>query len=167
MRVKTMYYDFLESPLGQIAIVADEKGLRHIDFQQGDKPLTIKPQWQRSPSLLRPFTDQLSAYFAGKLKHFDLPLAPEGTRFQQQVWQALCQVPYGELVSYRDIANRIGNSKAVRAVGAANGRNPVSIVIPCHRIVGSNGKLTGYAAGLSIKRQLIAFEQHHNPLVLN
>ena len=101
---------------------------------------------------------QLDAFFSGNRRDFDLPLAPGGTAFQQQVWRALADIPYGELRSYRDIARVIGRPKAMRAVGAANGRNPIPIVVPCHRVIGSNGSLTGFAGGLEAKRVLLALE---------
>jgi methylated-DNA-[protein]-cysteine S-methyltransferase len=102
---------------------------------------------------------QLRAYFAGKLENFDLPLAPEGTPFQRAVWKLLCDIPYGETISYGELARRVGNPKASRAVGLANGSNPIAIVIPCHRVIGSNGKLTGYGGGLPLKEKLLALEQ--------
>jgi len=102
---------------------------------------------------------QLDSYFAGGLKQFDLPLAPEGTPFQLKVWQRLCEIPYGETMSYGELARRIGNPNASRAVGLANGANPIPIVIPCHRVIGSNGKLTGYGGGLPIKEKLLALER--------
>lgn len=108
---------------------------------------------------------QLNAYFAGKLESFDLPLAPEGTPFQQKVWKELCQIPYGETISYGELARRIGNASASRAVGLANGSNPIPIVIPCHRVIGSNGKLTGYGGGLDIKEKLLALEKRQRRLL--
>ena len=102
--------------------------------------------------------EQLTEYFAGDRKCFDLPLQPEGTLFQRQVWQALAEIPYGETRSYRDIAARIGRPKAVRAVGGANGRNPLSIIIPCHRVIGADGSLTGFAGGTTVKQQLLQLE---------
>lgn len=109
--------------------------------------------------LLKETIRQLRAYFSGKLEQFDLPLAPEGTPFQLEVWRRLCEIPYGETISYGELARRIGNPKASRAVGLANGSNPISIVIPCHRVIGSNGKLTGYGGGLPIKEKLLALER--------
>jgi len=103
--------------------------------------------------------DQLHSYFAGELEAFDLPLAPEGTPFQQSVWRNLCEIPFGKTISYGELAQRIGNPKASRAVGLANGSNPIPIVIPCHRVIGSNGKLTGYGGGLPIKEKLLALER--------
>ena len=102
---------------------------------------------------------QLRSYFAGEREEFDLPLAPEGTPFQQEVWRRLCEIPYGETISYGELARRIGNPQASRAVGLANGSNPIPIVIPCHRVIGSNGKLTGYGGGLPIKEKLLALER--------
>ena len=102
---------------------------------------------------------QLRAYFAGELEAFDLPLAPQGTPFQLAVWKRLCEIPYGETISYGELARRIGNPNASRAVGLANGSNPIPIVIPCHRVIGSNGKLTGYGGGLPIKEKLLALER--------
>jgi methylated-DNA-[protein]-cysteine S-methyltransferase len=114
---------------------------------------------ENSDTVLAACAAQLTAYFAGKRRHFDLPLAPRGTPFQLSVWSALAKIPYGELRSYRDIARSIGNSAAVRAVGAANGRNPLPIVVPCHRVIGSNGALTGFAGGLEVKRFLLDLER--------
>lgn len=102
---------------------------------------------------------QLKAYFAGELEEFDLPLAPEGTAFQLKVWENLCDIPFGETISYGELARRIGNPNASRAVGLANGSNPIPIIIPCHRVIGSNGKLTGYGGGLPIKEKLLALER--------
>jgi len=108
--------------------------------------------------LLKETIRQLRAYFSGELEHFDLPLAPHGTPFQLEVWRRLCEIPYGETISYGELARRIGNPKASRAVGLANGSNPIPIIIPCHRVIGSNGKLTGYGGGLPIKQKLLALE---------
>ena len=115
--------------------------------------------WQKDDKALAPYLAQFNAYFAGKLQLFDLPMAARGTPFQQTVWTALCDIPSGETVSYLEIAQAIGNPKAVRAVGAANGRNPLSIIVPCHRVIGRRGDLTGYAGGIPIKRWLLALEQ--------
>ena len=109
--------------------------------------------------ILKETIRQLRAYFSGKLEQFDLPLAPEGTPFQLEVWRRLCEIPYGETISYGELARRIGNPNASRAVGLANGSNPIAIIIPCHRVIGSNGKLTGYGGGLPIKERLLALER--------
>ncbi|MFH7586340.1 methylated-DNA--[protein]-cysteine S-methyltransferase [Oceanimonas smirnovii] len=148
-----MIYTVLPSPCGPLRIEANSEAITRILFL--DKPLAATAP--ASP-LLAQTCDQLNAYFAGELTRFSLPLAPAGTPFQQQVWQALLTIPWGEKHSYRDIAVAIGNPRAVRAVGAANGRNPIPIIIPCHRVIGANGSLTGYAGGLTRKRWLLDHE---------
>ena len=151
-------YTQIESPLGPLLLVADD-GLRQILFVNGRHPARPESSWKQNRA---PFSDtirQLQAYFAGQLEHFDLQLAPEGTPFQLDVWRRLCDIPYGQTISYGELAGRIGNPKARRAVGLANGSNPIPIVIPCHRVIGSNGKLTGYGGGLPIKEKLLALER--------
>ncbi|MDP5189388.1 methylated-DNA--[protein]-cysteine S-methyltransferase [Rheinheimera baltica] len=147
-----MYCQFISSPLGHIKITANADGITEIMFSSATEHGT--------PSR---FTElaaiQLQAYFAGTLQQFTLPLAASGTLFQQHVWQTLCEVPFGMTCSYADIARRIGNNNAVRAVGSANGRNPIAIVVPCHRVIGANGTLTGYAGGLEKKAWLLKHEQ--------
>ncbi|SHI19220.1 methylated-DNA--[protein]-cysteine S-methyltransferase [Ferrimonas marina] len=154
-----MQYCEIPSPLGPILVAADDAGLRYLSFQAGAQPLTPQPQWQQDPARFTEVRAQLAAYFAGELSQFDLPLAPQGTEFQRQVWQALTEIPFGHTASYGDIAKAIGRPKAVRALGAANGRNPIALVIPCHRVIGADGSLTGYAGGLAIKQQLLTLEQ--------
>jgi len=154
-----MVYDLIDTPLGPLAVTGDEEGIRQIAFQQGRLPLKIKDHWKRDPVFLKAAGRQLTAYFAGELQCFDLTLAPVGTDFQQRVWRALKQIPYGHLVSYRDIAVAIDNPKAFRAVGGANGKNPIPIIIPCHRVIGSQGQLVGFGEGLDIKKQLIDLER--------
>ena len=154
----TMHYDLLDTPLGKLLVAGDREGIRRINFQEGGRPFPIGADWERNSRSMKDAAIQLKAYFSGKLKRFDLPLAPEGTDFQQKVWRALQGIPYGVLVSYRDIAEKIGNPKACRAVGAANGKNPIPVVIPCHRVIGSNGQLTGFAGGLHLKEYLIELE---------
>lgn len=143
----------MDSLIGKLTLVADDKGLHEIRFG-ADDCATIP----RTNPVLEKTRQQLQEYFSGQRQDFDLPLKPQGTEFQQQVWKALQKVGYGVIASYQEIASRIGKPKAVRAVGAANGRNPIPIVIPCHRIIGSNGKLTGYAGGLDIKEKLLRLE---------
>jgi methylated-DNA-[protein]-cysteine S-methyltransferase len=152
-------YTRIDSPLGPLLLVADEAGLRQIHFVNGRRPAKPEPEWQEDATLLQETIRQLRAYFAGDLETFDLPLAPEGTPFQRNVWKLLCDIPYGETISYGELARRIGNPKASRAVGLANGSNPIPIIIPCHRVIGSNGKLTGYGGGLPIKEKLLALER--------
>lgn len=155
----TLNYTQMESPVGPLLLTADESGLREILFVNGRHPVRPDPSWKKDTS---PFTEalrQLRSYFAGKLEIFDLPLSPQGTPFQLEVWRRLCEIPYGETISYGELARRIGNPNASRAVGLANGSNPIPIVIPCHRVIGSNGKLTGYGGGLPIKEKLLALER--------
>lgn len=147
----------MESPLGLLAVAAVDAGVTYVHMGVEE----VKESWgpEEATPVLEAAVDQLEAYFAGDLKEFDLPLAASGTDFQQRVWRELCRIPYGETVSYLDIAERIGDRKAVRAVGLANGRNPIAIVVPCHRVIGSNGKLTGYAGGLWRKERLLNLER--------
>jgi methylated-DNA-[protein]-cysteine S-methyltransferase len=139
-------------------LAADEEGLRHIDFLGSDAP-PLPAGWTGDAGRLAHVVAQLRAYFAGTLREFDLKLAPKGTAFQRGVWRELCEIPYGATTSYGQLAARVGNPKASRAVGLANGRNPIPIVIPCHRVIGSNGSLVGYGGGLFIKEHLLALER--------
>jgi methylated-DNA-[protein]-cysteine S-methyltransferase len=159
-----IYYTWLESPTGKLLLAADEAGLRHIIFADGREPAMPRPNWRESATPLRETIRQLRAWFAGELREFDLTLAPEGPAFHQRVWSELRNIPYGETISYGELARRIGSPNASRAVGRANGANPIPIVIPCHRVIGSNGKLTGYGGGLPRKEFLLALE--HKQLAL-
>jgi len=157
-------YTWMGSPVGRLLLVADEDGLLEISFAEGRTAPVVHPSWIELPetrgrALLREPVRQLDAFFAGKLRDFDLPLKPRGTAFQQRVWRLLREIPFGETISYGELARRTGNPAASRAVGLANGSNPIAIVIPCHRVIGSNGKLTGYGGGLENKRWLIDFER--------
>jgi len=154
-----IFYTQLASPVSPLLLVSDDAGLRQIIFVKNGNPTPVNPEWKESPAALREPVRQLCAYFAGELESFDLPLAPEGTPFQQKVWDELCKIPYGQTISYGELARRIGSPNACRAVGLANGSNPIPIVIPCHRVIGSNGKLTGYGGGLPIKEKLLALER--------
>ncbi len=154
-----MNYTEMESPVGPLLLVADDIGLREILFVNGRHKARPDPAWKREVGGFKNVSHQLRAYFAGELEDFDLTLAPEGTPFQLKVWKRLCDIPYGETTSYGELARQIGNPNASRAVGLANGSNPIPIVIPCHRVIGSNGKLTGYGGGLPIKEKLLALEQ--------
>lgn len=153
-----VHYTCMESPVGPLLLAAGESGLHQIVFA-GGKRAKPNPEWLEDAKPLRETMKQLRAYFAGELKEFDVPLVPEGTVFQRSVWSKLCDISYGETISYGELARRIGNPKASRAVGLANGQNPIPIIIPCHRVIGSNGKLTGYGGGLPIKEKLLALEQ--------
>lgn len=142
----------MESPVGLLTITEENGTLTALHF--GGESETPPPT-----PLLQEVLRQLTAYFAGTLTAFDLPLAPKGTPFQQAVWRALCVIPYGQTRSYSEIAAAIGRPNACRAVGMANHQNPIAIIVPCHRVVGKGGALTGYAGGLAVKQALLAFEQ--------
>ena len=150
----------MPSPVGRLTLVASEKGLAAI-LWENDAPQRVRlGPLQENPEhpVLQETERQLNDYFAGKLTRFSLPLDFTGTSFQKKVWEALATIPFGETRTYGEIATQIGHPKAVRAVGAANGRNPISIVAACHRVIGRNGKLTGFAAGLETKASLLALE---------
>src|ERR1700746_447786 len=151
-----MTYAWIETPIGRLLLIADENGLRRIDFANGNSP--PDPAWYESSDALKDTIRRLRAYVARELKQFDLPLAPQGTPFQKNVWRHLSEIPYGETISYGELAHRGGNPKASRAGGLANGANPIPIIIPCHRVIGSNGKLTGDGGGVPIKEKLLALE---------
>jgi methylated-DNA-[protein]-cysteine S-methyltransferase len=143
---------FLKTPLGYVEIDCSEKGIRRLEFI--DFTVRIK----RTPACLKECKEQLSEYFKGKRREFTIPLDLEGTPFQLRVWNELLKVPFGKTISYHDLAKRIGEEKALRAVGGANARNPVSIIVPCHRVIGMNGKLVGYGGGLKRKKWLLEHE---------
>jgi methylated-DNA-[protein]-cysteine S-methyltransferase len=150
----------MPSPVGVLTLVAGETGLAAVLWENDDpKRVSLHPR-EESPDhpVLLETERQLAEYFAGRLQHFDLPLEFHGTEFQKKVWAALTRIPFGETRTYAQIAVEIGSAAAVRAVGAANGRNPISIVAPCHRVIGSNGKLTGFAGGLEVKSFLLNLE---------
>lgn len=156
--MKTFYTE-MPSPLGMITIQASSEGLLGIWFETcTTKPDELGQYDERHPILIQAVT-QLGEYFSGRRNEFELPLAATGTAFQHQVWHALTTIPYGETWSYQELADAIGNPKAVRAVGMANGKNPISVVVPCHRVIGKSGKLTGYAGGVERKQRLLALEQ--------
>ncbi len=147
-----MYNDYIETPLGTIEFKASEHGITQLIFC-GTSKTAIKPS---------PITDQckkqLQEYFSGGRNQFDVPLDPKGTTFQKSIWACLMDIPFGETRSYMDLANQINNPKAIRAVGGANGRNPISIIVPCHRVIGSDRSLTGYAGGVARKQWLLEHE---------
>jgi len=153
-------YTLHPSPLGDILLARTEAGITHIVFQEGTTAMTPEPDWKYDPTAFSDVATQLDAYFAGELTDFALPLAPEGTSFQLTVWEALQSIPYGETISYGELAQEIGRPTAYRAVGAANGRNPLPIVIPCHRVIGQDGSLTGYGGGLRFKKALLSLERN-------
>jgi methylated-DNA-[protein]-cysteine S-methyltransferase len=157
-----MQYRTLESPVGPLLLAADEEGLRLVLFENGRDNARPGPEWEPDRGLLAEPARQLTAYFQGRLRVFDLVVAPQGTAFQRSVWAELQRIPYGETVSYGEIARRLGNQKAVRAVGLANGSNPISIII---RVIGSNGSLVGYGGGLATKQALLALERGQTSLL--
>lgn len=156
-----MNYTYLDSPAGRLLVAGDEHGLSLIHFSKGRTPREPDPEWRENARPFAAVAKQLQDYFAGERLDFDLKLHPEGTPFQLKVWKALCEIPYGRTISYGELARRIGNPAASRAVGLANGANPLPIVIPCHRVIGSSGKLTGYGGGMSNKRMLLDLERRH------
>ncbi len=153
------FYTMIESPVGPLLLAGNHEELSLISFQSSTRAESPAPDWISDAKPFAQAVSQLNAYFAGELEAFDLPLAPRGTDFQLSVWKALLGIPFGETISYGELARRIGNPNASRAVGLANGSNPIPIIIPCHRVIGSNGKLTGYGGGLPIKEKLLALER--------
>ena len=149
---------YLESPFGKLLLAGSEGKLQWIGLPRHGEARQPEHSWKVDAAPFREAVRQIEAYFGGRLRDFDLALALEGTLFQKKVWTALREIPYGDTVSYAEIARRIGHSLAVRAVGAANGANPLPIVIPCHRVIGSDGRLTGYGGGLHVKQALLALE---------
>src|SRR5262249_9056140 len=149
----------MPSPVGSLRLVATTEALTGIWFATERDGALVRPDWEARRAPFGDVIRQLDAYFRGTLRRFDLPLAPAGTPFQQAVWAALREIPYGQTVSYGELARLVGQPGAGRAVGAANGRNPIPIVIPCHRVIGADGRLTGYGGGLSVKAALLALEQ--------
>ncbi len=155
-------YTYLETPIGRLLIAGDEEGLSSIQFDNGQRDVEPEPDWVRRPAVLAEATRQLKAYFAGELQDFDLELTPHGTPFQLEVWEALRNIPYGATTSYGELAQSIGRPRSARAVGAANGKNPLPVVVPCHRVIGASGDLTGFGGGLEIKSALLALETRHS-----
>jgi len=153
-----MYYSIYQSPFGEIALTANEDGLTALAFQQGAAKIEITEDLSLNEEKFSQVHQQLDEYFSGKRSQFDVPLAPLGTPFQKKVWHALTMIKQGETKSYAWLAEKINNKKAVRAVGTANGANPIALIIPCHRVIGSNKKLTGYAGGLALKAKLLMHE---------
>jgi len=151
---EAIYYSRIDSPVGLLLLAVSERGLVALEFDRGE----VAAGWTESPKGTAPYARQLEEYFAGRRRRFDLPLDLRGTDFQKRCWQELLKIPYGETRSYADIARAIDNPAAVRAVGLANGQNPIAIIVPCHRVIGSDGSLTGYGSGLDVKRQLLELE---------
>jgi len=153
----TYWYE-IDSPVGPLLLLGTAQALTRVHFQAGPHALRPAPEWQPAAAPFVQAQIQLEEYFSGARRSFHLPLAPLGTPFQLQVWKALCAIPYGETVSYGDLARRLGHAGGARAVGLANGANPLPIIQPCHRVIGADGTLTGFGGGLQIKRSLLALE---------
>jgi methylated-DNA-[protein]-cysteine S-methyltransferase len=153
-----LYWHEIDSPIGRLLLAGDGTSLIQMCFQSGPRPLQPQGGWVADPAPFRGVMAQLSEYFAGRRRRFDLPLAPRGTEFQRRVWRALTEIPYGKTISYGELARRIDKPSASRAVGLANGANPLPIIVPCHRVIGADGSLTGFGGGLPIKRKLLALE---------
>ena len=163
------YFDFYESPMGKMLIVAADEGLRGLYFIDQKYYREVENDWTRAPRhpVVRQTAREMQEYFAGKRTEFDVPLAAEGTPFQASIWKAISSVKYGDSITYSELARRAGHPDAIRAAGTATGRNPITIIVPCHRIVGSDGSLTGYAGGLDRKRALQELESGTRPLFSN
>jgi methylated-DNA-[protein]-cysteine S-methyltransferase len=156
---RQLAYTHLDSPLGLLLLAGDGERLHLLHMQEGRRPLKIHARWRRSESALGAVSSQLREYFARERSSFDLALAFEGSSFEQRVWSALLEIPYGETTTYGEIARRIGDPGAARAVGAANARNPIAVIVPCHRVIGADGTLVGYGGGLERKRLLLELER--------
>ena len=153
-----VWYRILDSPFGPVCVAGAKTGLLRVDFQHGDRPVRSAAMWQEDSGHLETAAHQLQEYFQGQRQSFTLPLAPPGTPFQLRVWQELQRIPFGTTLTYRELAERLEMPQAARAVGHANSRNPLAIVIPCHRLIGSDGQLRGYASGITLKQRLLEHE---------
>ena len=163
--VNPVYYTWFDSPVGSLLLAGSSAGLKLVRFGAGNRARSVDPEWQVDNSAFVEVVEQLQSYFRGKRKKFELPMVLEGTDFQKRVWTALQKIPYGETISYKKLAETVGNPKAVRAVGAANGANPIPIIIPCHRVIGNDGSLTGFGGGLPLKKQLLELESNQLKLI--
>jgi len=152
------YWHEIDSPVGPLLLAGTAQALTRVHFQSGPQPLRPPKTWRHAVAPFVRVRSQLMEYFCGSRRSFELPLAPSGTPFQLAVWQALGAIPYGETLSYGELAHRLGRTAGARAVGVANGANPLPIVVPCHRVIGADGTLTGFGGGLHIKRSLLALE---------
>jgi methylated-DNA-[protein]-cysteine S-methyltransferase len=159
-------YTYLDSPIGELLATRDDGGITGLDLPASRHPRRVSPEWVRDDTAFDDIRTQLREYFAGERQDFDLPLNAGGSRFQSLVWDALIRIPYGETTSYGKLAVSIGHPDGPRAVGLANGQNPIPIIVPCHRVIGANGSLTGYGGGLDTKRWLLDHEARHAGLTL-
>lgn len=156
-----LYYTTFTTPYWEICLVGNDDGLTnlHLFTGEGKRELAINPHWEQNHALFAEAEKQLQEYFQGKRKRFDLALNPQGTEFQKTVWKVLCNIPYGETRSYKELAETLGKPNGARAVGTANGKNPIALIIPCHRVIAGSGKLAGFAHGLAAKQALLELEQ--------
>ncbi len=154
-----LLYTTVDSPIGELLLLGDGDTLHGLYMQGGRKPVAIVSAWQRAEAPFAAVTAQLEEYFGGRRETFDVSLQMHGSPFEQRVWSALQEIPYGETTSYGELASRIGQPTGARAVGLANGRNPIAVIVPCHRVIGADGSLTGYGGGLERKRILLELEQ--------
>jgi methylated-DNA-[protein]-cysteine S-methyltransferase len=159
-----LLYTIVDSPIGNLLLVGDGEALHRLDMRQGRRPVAIDPRWERRDEAFAETREQLTEYFDGRRREFDLTLAMAGSAFELRVWRELCEIPYGETVSYGQVARALGAPDAARAVGLANGRNPIAVIVPCHRVIGADGSLTGYGGGLERKRLLLDLEAGVLPL---
>ena len=167
MSMSALFYTHIDdSPVGPLLLAGDSEALHVLSFGMGLRPREIDADWRPdTKGVLKDVRKELDRYFAGTLTKFSAKLAFNGTPFQNEVWKQLTRIPYGETISYLDLAKRIDNPKAVRAVGMANGANPIAIIVPCHRVIGSNGSLTGFGGGLPTKRALLELEKGQRTLL--
>ena len=164
-----MIFTRCDAPIGTLTLASDGEAIVSLQFASyRGEPVACEPGWVEDGAapVLRDAIEQLGEYFAGARTSFDLPLRPTGTTFQRSVWAELCRIPFGQTISYGELAKRVGNPSASRAVGMANGRNPIAIVIPCHRVIGANGSLTGFGGGVEVKRTLLELEGSQAPSLL-
>jgi len=159
-------YTYIESPLGELLATRNDEGITGLDLPVSRYPRQVNDEWQRDDTAFDDIRTQLAEYFAGDRQEFDLPLNAGGSRFQSLVWRALVEIPYGDTTSYGKVAASIGHPDGPRAVGLANGQNPIPIIVPCHRVIGADGSLTGYGGGLDAKRWLLDHEARHAGLTL-
>ena len=162
--MSTLTYTTTDSPIGELLLVGDGESLHRLSMQDGRRPMRIDHDWERRDDAFGEVRRQLEEYFAGNRRTFDVPVSLHGNEFELCVWRALREIGYGETASYGEIATRIGAPSAARAVGLANGRNPIAVIVPCHRVIGADGSLTGYGGGLERKRLLLDLEAGVLPL---
>jgi methylated-DNA-[protein]-cysteine S-methyltransferase len=160
-----MFYTIIDSPIGELLLAGDGTSLHRLDMRGGRRPIPIDPRWEQREEVFADVAHQLREYFGGSRRAFDVPLSLHGNQFELRVWRELVAIPYGETTSYGEIAKRLGDPSAARAVGLANGRNPVAVIVPCHRVIGADGTLVGYGGGLERKRFLLDLEAGVLPLL--